>query len=246
MRNTTAIYLKESHYDLVSLWRTPGFFLPAILFPVVFYIFFGIVFNFSAAQGEYMLVSYACFGMMGPAFFNYATAVASDRAHGWLTLKRVSPMPLGAYVASKFYSSQVFALCIALLLFITGAVFADVEMYLWQWGTLLVVLLLGTLPFALIGLLMGLCLSDKAAPAVVNLIYLPMAFLSGLWVPIQFLPDAVRSIAFALPSYHYSQLAHAVIGTSQGQSIWLHITYLVLFCAGMFGVIYWRYQKLSR
>lgn len=54
--------------------------LPAMLFPLVFYVFFGIVFNFSAAQGEYMLVSYACFGMMGPALFNYATAVASDRA----------------------------------------------------------------------------------------------------------------------------------------------------------------------
>ncbi|WP_241973662.1 hypothetical protein [Aliidiomarina shirensis] len=90
----SAIYIKESSYDLLSLWRTPAFFLPAMLFPIVFYVFFGIVFNFSAGQSDYMLVSYACFGMIGPSLFNYATAVASDRAHGWLTLKRVSPMPL--------------------------------------------------------------------------------------------------------------------------------------------------------
>jgi len=242
----SAIYFKESRYDLLSLWRTPAFFLPAMLFPLVFYIFFGIVFNFSTAQAEYLLVSYACFGMMGPALFNYATAVASDRAHGWLTLKRVSPMPLSAYVVAKFFSSLVFAACIALLLFITAAVFADVQLWLWQWIMLLIVLLIGTLPFALIGLFMGLCLSDKAAPAVVNLVYLPMAFLSGLWVPIQFLPDTVSYIAYALPSYHYAQLAHAVIGTSQGQSLWLNVLYLVAFCGAMLAVIYWRYQRLSR
>lgn len=240
------IYLKEGLYDLLSLWRTPAFFLPAMLFPLVFYVFFGIVFNFSAAQGEYMLVSYACFGMMGPALFNYATAVASDRTQGWLTLKRISPMPLSAYVVAKFFSSLVFAACIALMLFITAALFADVQLLLWQWATLFTVLLIGTLPFALIGLLMGLCLSDKAAPAVVNLVYLPMAFLSGLWVPIQFLPDTVRYIAYGLPSYHYSQLAHAVIGTNQGHNLWLHGIYLVAFCGVLIAVIYWRYQRLSR
>lgn len=242
----TAIYLKESRYDLLSLLRTPAFFLPAILFPLVFYIFFGVVFNFSASQGEYMLVSYACFGMMGPALFNFATAVASDRAQGWLTLKRVTPMPLAAYIVAKFFSSVVFAACIALMLFITAALFARVELATWQWLTLFIVLLAGTLPFALIGLLLGLCLSDKSAPGMVNLIYLPMAFLSGLWIPIQILPEAVRFIAYGLPAYHYSQLAHAVIGTSQGQSLWLHVLYLIAFCALLIASIYWRYQRLSR
>ncbi|MDX1526090.1 MULTISPECIES: ABC transporter permease [Idiomarina] len=239
------LYVKEAGYDLLSLWRTPAFFLPAILFPVTFYIFFGIVFNFSSGSSKYMLVSYACFGMMGPAMFNYATAVASDRAHGWLTLKRVAPMPFNAYVAAKYVSSLVFALCIALILFVTGGLFAGVELYTWQWLALLLVLLIGTLPFALIGLLLGLCLSDKSAPAVVNLVYLPMAFLSGLWVPIQFLPEAVQYIAYGLPAYHYAQLAHAVIGTSQGHSIWLHLAALVGFSLLLVLLVRWRYQRLS-
>ncbi|WP_241973663.1 ABC transporter permease [Aliidiomarina shirensis] len=151
-----------------------------------------------------------------------------------------------AYIVAKFFSSLVFASVIGLMLFIIAAVFADVQLYLWQWATLLVVLLLGTLPFALIGLLLGLCLSDKAAPALVNLIYLPMAFLSGLWIPIQFLPDPVGAIAYALPAYHYSQLAHAVIGTSQGESLWGHTLFLIAFCALMIAAVYWRYQRLSR
>ncbi|CAB0150764.1 hypothetical protein PSI9734_01205 [Pseudidiomarina piscicola] len=241
MHNIT-MYIKEARYDLLSLWRTPSFILPAILFPVVFYILFGIVLDFSSGASSYMLVSYACFGMMGPSMFNYASAVASDRAHGWLTLKRIAPMPLSAYIFAKYYSSLVFALCIAFILFGTGAFFADVTLVLWQWVALLLVLLIGTLPFALIGLLLGLCLSDKAAPAMVNLIYLPMAFLSGLWVPLQFLPTSIQYIAYGLPAYHYSQLAHAVIGSSQGHSPWLHIFALVIFSAVMVVLIRWRYQ----
>lgn len=240
------VYLKESFYDLLSLWRTPAFFLPAILFPVVFYIFFGVVFNFSAAQSEYMLVSYACFGMMGPAMFNFATAVASDRVHGWLTLKRISPMPFSAYLVAKLFSSTVFAAIIALLLFIVAATLADVVLFKWQWGSLFVMLLLGSLPFALIGLILGLYLSDKAAPAVVNLIYLPMAFLSGLWIPIQFLPERVAQFAYALPAFHYAQLTHKVIGTDLQQSIWLHLLFLIGFTSLFIVITRHRFHRLSK
>ncbi|WP_306418741.1 ABC transporter permease [Aliidiomarina celeris] len=240
------IYLKESFYDLLSLWRTPSFFLPAILFPVVFYIFFGVVFNFSAAQSEYMLVSYACFGMMGPAMFNFATAVASDRAHGWLTLKRISPMPFSAYLVAKLFSSTVFAAIIALILFVVAATLADVELWEWQWLSLFAVLIVGSLPFALIGLILGLYLSDKAAPAIVNLIYLPMAFLSGLWVPIQFLPELVGKFAYALPAFHYSQLTHKVIGTDLQQPVWLHLAFLIGFTALFIAIARYRFHRLSK
>lgn len=244
--STRHIYAKESFYDLLSLWRTPAFFLPAILFPVVFYIFFGVVFNFSSAQSEYMLVSYACFGMMGPAMFNFATAVASDRTHGWLTLKRISPMPFSAYLVAKLVSSTVFAAVIALILFVIAATLADVKLWTWQWLSLFIILLLGSLPFALIGLILGLYLSDKAAPAVVNLIYLPMAFLSGLWVPIQFLPELVAKLAYALPAFHYAQVAHKVIGTDLQQPAWIHLLFLAGFTAVLIVIARYRFNRLSQ
>lgn len=248
MRNWN-IYKKESFYDLLSLWRTPGFFLPALLFPVVFYLFFGVLFNYSAGQSDYMMVSYACFGVMGPAMFNFSISVASDRTHGWLTLKRLSPMPLSAYMIAKYVSSSVFALLIVLMLFVLAASFADVRLWGWQWASLLIVLLLGTLPFALLGLLLGFCFSEKAAPAVVNLIYLPMAFLSGLWIPIQYLPETVQNIANVLPAYHFSQLAYAILNTGTEVDVWgllyTHLPPLVIFSAVMIGLIAWRYKRLA-
>ena len=160
--------------------------------------------------------------------FNFAMNIASDRAHGWLTLKRLSPMPVAAYLAAKFATSMVFALIIIVLLYSVAALGAGVKLGLGQWLLLALILLPGTLPFALIGLLLGLTLSDKAAPGVVNLIYLPMAFLSGLWMPLSFLPPIFQQLSWIWPSYHLSELGLKVLGMGQGHSFWLHLGMLIL------------------
>ncbi|RUO65429.1 ABC-2 type transport system permease protein [Pseudidiomarina planktonica] len=241
-----AIHQAEAKYDLLSLWRTPGFYLPAILFPVVFYYFFGVVFSFSSGAAPQMLVAYSCFGVIGPALFNFSVAVASDRVHGWMALKRLSPMPLSAYMLAKYVSSTVFAVVILALLFTLSAVVADVNLWTWQWASLALILLAGTLPFALLGLLLGLVCSDKSVPGVVNLIYLPMAFLSGLWVPFTILPDYVQRIAEFLPTYHLSQLAFKIIDADQGQPVWLHLGYLVAFSLVLGLLIRWRFSLLQK
>lgn len=225
--NNSLIYRKEAWYDLLSVWRTPGFVIPSLAFPTVFYLFFGVIFN-SGAASAYMLVTYGCFGIMGPAMFNFAMNIASDRAHGWLTLKRLSPMPTTAYLVAKFTTALVFSLLIIIALFSIAAVFADVRLHSGQWLLLALVLLLGTAPFALIGLILGLTLSDKAAPGVVNLIYLPMALLSGLWLPIHMLPTALQHASWIWPSYHLSQIGLKIINMDQGYALWLHLLVLLL------------------
>ncbi|MCC5826793.1 ABC transporter permease [Alkalimonas sp.] len=225
--NIAIVYRKEIWYDFISVWRTPGFVLPALAFPTVFYLFFGVFLNTGAASA-YMLVTYACFGIMGPPMFNFAMNIASDRTHGWLTLKRLSPMPLGAYLLAKLSTALVFALVIIVALFSIAALLAEVRLATQQWLLLALVLLLGTLPFAFIGLILGFTLSDKAAPGVVNLLYLPMAFLSGLWLPITLLPQVLQHASWIWPSYHVSQIGLKVIAMDQGHALWLHLLLLIV------------------
>ena len=236
--SSLTIYQKEAWYDLISVWRTPGFVLPALAFPVVFYLFFGVLFSpaGSNSHAAYMLVTYSCFGIMGPAMFNFAMNIASDRAQGWLTLKRLSPMPVSAYLLAKMATSLVFAMLIILMLFSVAAIFGDVRLERSQWLGLALLLLAGTVPFALIGLLLGLTLSDKAAPGVVNLIYLPMAFLSGLWLPVTMLPSFLQQLAWMWPSYHLSQLGLKLLAMDQGQPVLLHLTILLLTTALLTGL----------
>jgi ABC-2 type transport system permease protein len=108
---------------------------------------------------------------------------------------------------------------------------AGVRLYTSQWLQLAGVLLVGTIPFCLMGLTLGLTLSAKSAPATINLIYLPLAFLGGLWLPIQMLPGALQQLAFMLPSYHLGQLGYAVIGQDRAEPMWVNLAVLAVYSA---------------
>ena len=85
---------------------------------------------------------------------------------------------------------------------------------------------LGVLPFCAIGLYVGSLVGGNAAPALLNMLYLPMAFLSGLWLPLTILPDILSTIAPLWPAYHLGQLALKVVGFDMGQPVWVHVLVL--------------------
>ena len=61
------------------------------------------------------------------------------------------------------------------------------------------------------GLAIGSFAGPNSAPATVNMIYLPMAFCAGLWIPFEFLPGALKQVAPFLPAYHLSQIALSIM-----------------------------------
>ena len=104
---------------------------------------------------------------------------------------------------------------------------AGVRLSALQWLALVATCLVGVLPFSALGLWLGTRVSGRGAPALINLIYLPMAFLSGLWVPLNMLPAVLQSIAPAWPAYHLAQIAQQVIGVDAGRPLLLHVAVLV-------------------
>ncbi|WMN59153.1 ABC transporter permease [Pseudoalteromonas xiamenensis] len=226
--NSLMPFWLEAKFDFLSVLRAPGFVLPSLLFPCVFYIFFGILFNHGNAS-SYLMVNYCVFGIMGPALFNFGVNVAQDKENGCLALKKLSPMPSIAYVLAKSSTALCFSAVITLLLFTLGLAFAEVSLSLSQWFQLFFVALLGTFPFCLLGLFLGLSVPSKGAPATVNLVYLPMSLCSGLWMPINLFPELLQQFAWILPSYHLSQLGLDVIDASQGYPPSWHIGYLIVF-----------------
>jgi ABC-2 type transport system permease protein len=91
---------------------------------------------------------------------------------------------------------------------------------------LVIVNVLGGIPFAAIGLYVGTLVGGNAAPTILNLLYLPMAFLSGLWLPLTMLPAILGKLAVVWPAYHLGQIALKVVGHDAGQPLWLHATVL--------------------
>jgi len=125
---------------------------------------------------------------------------------------------------------------ISLVLSALAATLGGVSLAPWQWATLLVVNVLGVLPFAAIGMFFGSLVGGNAAPALLNVLYLPMAFLSGLWLPLAILPAFLAKIAPAWPAYHLGQLALKVVGHDQGAPVWLHLLVLALVTVAFFAL----------
>lgn len=229
-------YWLEAKHELLRLLRTPSFVLPTLLFPPLFYVLFGVLLG-GKGGGEaarYLLATYGVFGIMGAALFGFGVTVAIERERGFLALKRALPMPPGAYLLAKMAMAMVFAAIISLVLALLAVTLAKVSLQPGQWALLFTINVLGVLPFCAIGLYIGSLVGGSGAPAVVNLLYLPMSFLSGLWLPLAMLPAVFARIAPVWPSYHLGQIALKVVGHDAGGSLALHLGVLVVVAAAFF------------
>ena len=221
----------ETRSELTKLARLPGYVIPTLAFPLAFYAAFGLAFGGTRGFGAttvatYMLATYGAFGVVGCALFGFGVSVAVERGQGWLLLKRASPMPPAAYILAKIFTSMTFAAVVVLLLCVAGAAFGGVRLAPATWLLLLVSLVLGAVPFCALGLAIGSIAGPNSAPALVNLVYLPMSFASGLWIPIEQLPPAIAHVAPFLPTYHLGQMALGALGYGHG-SVTTHVLALL-------------------
>lgn len=244
--STWPVYAMEARLECIRMLRMPSFSLPALLFPAVFYSLFGILMGSGKANvSAYMLATYCIFGVMGPGLFGFGVSVALERDRGWLTWRRAVPALAGAYFVSKMAMALIFAFIIFLELAVLAVSLGGVQLDLVQWLQLMAVSLLSALPFCALGLVVGILVGGQAAPAIVNFIYLPMAFLSGLWLPVSVLPKFLGELAPVWPSYHASQIALKVIGADLGGPLWVHIAYLVVFTLLMVGLAVRSWSRMT-
>ena len=239
-----AILARETWGQFITVWRTPEFALPTLLFPAMFYVFFGLVFSMSSSMHmpTWLLATYGVFGIMGPALFGFGVGIAIEKGEGWLRLKRVAPVSPIVPLIARAAMAMLFALIVFVILATLGALFGDVRMPRADWLALAATLTVGALPFCAMGLAAGLWLSPQAAPAVVNLIYLPLAFLSGLWIPLMIFPQWLQSLAVALPPYHLAEIALDVVGAKPADDLALHVVVLAAFTVAFIAIaaIGWR------
>ena len=231
-RRVFAAYLEEARSEVLRYLRNPGFLLPIILFPNVFFVMFGLVLNHGNDEAaRYMLASYSSFGVIAPGLFGFGVSLALERDSGLLTLKRALPMPPGAYLLGKMLMAVCVASVVGALLLALALGLAHASLNAAQVASLLVVDALGVLPFCALGLWVGTLLKGQGAPGLLNMIYLPMAFLSGLWFPLSMMPKLLQQLAPIWPSYHLNALAQRAVGFDNG-AVLPHVLVLMGFTVG--------------
>jgi len=228
------ILLKETQYELARLLRTRAYSLSVIGFPVMFYLIFGMA-NRGKPAAVYLVAGYTCMGVVSACLFGIGLALAMERAQGWLDLKRASPMPRFAYIGAKVVSCAAFGLIIASVLMLLGCSLGGVTITAVQAASLGCIAVAGSIPFAAMGFLVAYLVPPNAGPGIINLIYLPLSFASGFWMPVSMLPQWLQSIAPALPTYHLAQLALAAVDLAPAAGAALHWAVLGGFTLLMLG-----------
>ena len=242
------IHLLEIKYEFLKAFRMPQYAVPTLLFPVIFYIFFSVVLGHQQHGGgmtpsTYMLATYGAFGVIGASLFGFGVGVATERGQGWLQVKRTTPMPMSAYFTAKIAMAMLFSVIIVVTLMLVGVTIGGVQLTLGHALALLGVLVSGAITFCALGLALGYNTGPNSAVPMVNLIYLPMSFLSGLWVPIWALPRGLQRLAFFLPPFHFSQLALKAIGGGRGMPASVHVIAMSIATALFLAIAYRGYRR---
>ena len=86
--NPIRICFKEAKYEFLKNLRNPMYSVSTVLFPLMFYVLFGLVMGRQMIGGVsttvYLIPAYGTFGVMGASLFGTAASLASERGLGWL------------------------------------------------------------------------------------------------------------------------------------------------------------------
>jgi ABC-2 type transport system permease protein len=166
--------------------------------------------------------------VMGPGMFGFGITIATEREQGLLKLKRALPMPPAASLIAKMLMSLLFAGIVMASMAAAGPL-GHLHLGAGQILIFSVICALGSVPFCALGFVIGAFASAKAAPAFVNLLYLPMIYLSGI---LFVLPKSMHWLPVLSPAYHLDQLARAGMGLSSEGPALVHILVLAVVSFG--------------
>ncbi len=201
------IFFAHVKLQFQRLLRNPGFWAPTLLFPAMFYSFFGASMSPAGLYSQMAIASFSVYGVVGIAFYQFGVGIAQDREDPFDAWMRTLPASVMSNALAQMLVAVLFAITAVLLVFVASYFFGKTPLTTEQSLRLLLVCALISIPASLFGIALGYAASAKAAPALANLIYLPLAFLGGLWMHPSILPKIIGEISVWTPTRHMAEFA---------------------------------------
>jgi len=216
-----SLFAHQVRADQLVFWRGRESAIFVFLFPVLLFLLLSTVYS-GEYRGQpltdYLVPSLITYGVANTAFGGLAIILVVRRELGILKRIRATPLPAPMYLAATLCSILlVFALQAAAIMGL------GLLLYDWhlpsQWPSLFAAFLLGAVCFAGMGFgAASLIRSSEGASAVVNVVTLPMAFLSGGFGPTRDFPDVLQAIADVLPLTYLVDIVQEIV--YEGNPIW--------------------------
>lgn len=228
-------FIKQLKFDGERLILRNFYFLFfSLLMPAGFYVLFTRVMIVTGSKAFYVtyMGSMVVYSGLISAIFSMATILKRDRDQGFVSLLKATPKgPMVYYLSVGVWSLVMSSLAIVVIGGI-ATIMNHVQLSLTQWFGLVGVAMFGQIPLLLIGIMMANIRHNETLSLVSNVVTFPMAIISGLWWPINFLPDWLQRIGKLMPTYFTNNLIAKV--TTGGK---LEINLIVGICAWSLGLV---------
>ncbi len=189
-------------------WRTPiaAFFTLAL--PVIFLVLFSVIFGSDDVGDGYSFSQFfapamAVFAAVSSTFTNLAVRTAIARDQRILKRIRGTPLPPWIYMSGAIGSGLWVAVLSVVLMFTLGWAFFGFRMIWDDFGWAVLVFVVGIATFSALGLAVcSVIKNGDAAPAVANGVFLPMSFISGIFIPLDDAPQWLVVLGDVFPLKH--------------------------------------------
>ncbi len=207
MKRDLGLIAWQVRYEQRAYWRNRGRGIFTFVFPLMFLVIFASL-NQSAhihslggiPYDVFFVPGILAYGLIATTFVNMAISTAILRDQGVLKRMQGTPLPPWAYVAARIGSTLVIVLTMTALVLALGAIAYGVHIRASTLPGLLVTLALGTAAFTTLGIGVTRFIPNaEAAPVVVNLLILPLTFISSIWFPTTGMPNWLVQIAKIFP-----------------------------------------------
>ncbi|MFZ0044029.1 MAG: ABC transporter permease [Solirubrobacteraceae bacterium] len=197
----------QIRYEQRAFWRNRGRGIFTFAFPIMFLVIFASLDKgqtLSTRGGipydDFFVPGILAYGVIATTFINLAMSTAILRDQGVLKRMQGTPLPRWAYVAARIGSSVLTMAAMSALVIVLGVAIWGVKLRVEALPALIVTLALGTAAFTTLGIGMTRFIPNaESGPVVLNLIVLPLTFISNIWFPTDTLPKALKTIADIFP-----------------------------------------------
>jgi ABC-2 type transport system permease protein len=207
------VLLHQLAFEQRTFWRSREAAVFIFVFPLLLYVLLGSVYSGEIdgrPAADVLLAGLFGYGAATTAFAGLAIILVTRREIGLLKRLRATPLPPSTYLAAVVLSTLVVFALQTVALLALGALVFDASMPE-NWLGLAGLVVLGVACFAGLGVgAAALIRSAEGVSAVVNVVVLPMAFLSGSFGPTDEYPAFLQTIADVLPLTYFLDVVYDV------------------------------------
>jgi ABC-2 type transport system permease protein len=213
--NSLALVRAHARISFLDLLRYPGYVVPTVIFPAMFFVLFDLAYARRAADAaNATTLAFIVFAVVGVTLYQFGVGIAQERGRPWERYLRTLPASAFVRFAARIVSAMLFGILAALVVALVARVFTPIDLSLTQWLMVLLYSLCGGVPFVLIGISIGYWTSARAAVPIATACNLLLAYAGGLWMPPDDLPRFVQTISPYLPTRQFADLLWGVTGDS--------------------------------